>query len=258
MGVSNRVAWAFDLDGVIWTGRDPIPGSAETVAALVESGHRVGFVTNNSFATVGEQEAKLASFGIEAEGRVITSAMAGAALVEPGERVYVLGGQGVVEAVEARGAVVVDGGSDCRPDAVLVGLDRNLSYDRLSTAVLALNAGARFVATNTDSTYPSERGMLPGGGSIVAAVRCATGVEPIVAGKPHEAQAQLVRSILGPDGIMIGDRPETDGRFAQAMGYRFGLVLTGVTGRGDLPIEPEPLWVDDDVAHLVPRILDDL
>lgn len=258
MDDSNRISWAFDLDGVIWTGRQPIAGSAETVAALVEDGHRVAFVTNNSFATVAQQEAKLASFGIEAEGRVVTSAMAGAALVEPGERVYVLGGPGVVEAVEARGAVVVDGTSDNRLDAVLVGLDRNLSYERLSGAVLALHAGARFVATNTDSTYPSERGMLPGGGSIVAAVRCATGVEPIVAGKPHDPQAQLVRSLLGPDGIMIGDRPETDGRFAEAMGYRFGLVLTGVTDRSDLPIEPQPSWVDDDVARLVPRILDQL
>jgi len=253
---SNGFSWAFDLDGVMWTGREPIPGSAETVAALVENGHRVAFVTNNSFATVADQEAKLASFGIAAEGRVITSAMAGAALVEPGERVYVLGGPGIVEAVEARGGVVVDGAdSDDRPDAVLVGLDRSLSYERLSRAVLALRSGARFVATNTDATYPSERGMLPGGGSIVAAVRCATGVEPVVAGKPHDPLAQLVRSILGPDGIMIGDRPETDGRFALAMGYRFGLVLTGVTSGDDLPIEPQPAWVGDDVAQLVPRIL---
>lgn len=257
MDDSSRVAWAFDLDGVLWTGRDPIPGSAKAVAALVDGGHRVAFVTNNSFATVAEQEAKLASFGIEAEGRVITSAMAGAALVEEGERVYVLGGPGIIEAVEARGAVVVDGAGD-RPDAVLVGLDRNLSYERLSGAVLALHAGARFVATNTDATYPSERGMLPGGGSIVAAVRYATGAVPIVAGKPHDAQALLVRSVLGPDGVMIGDRPETDGRFASAMGYRFGLVLTGVTGRNDLPIEPEPSWVEDDVARLVPRILAEL
>lgn len=258
MAESNRVAWAIDLDGVVWMGRQPIPGSAETVTALLDDGHQVAFVTNNSFSTIAEQEAKLASFGIPAEGRVVTSAMAGAALVEPGERVYVLGGPGIVEAVTARGASVVDGASGDQPDAVLVGLDRNLSYDRLAAAVLALHAGARFVATNTDSTYPSERGMLPGGGSIVAAVRCATGVEPIVAGKPHEPQAHLVRSLLGPNGIMIGDRPETDGRFAQAMGFRFALVLSGVTGRGDLPIEPSPSWVDDDVAHLVPRILDEL
>ncbi len=258
----QRPGWAFDLDGVIWTGRTPIPGSSETVSELISAGHDVVFVTNNSFSTVGDQERKLSFFGIDAEGRVVTSAMAGAALVRAGERIYVLGGPGVVEAVEAQGATVIDDvdtrDPDLSPDAVLVGLDRGLTYERLSAAVLAINSGARFVATNTDSTFPSERGLLPGGGSIAAAVTCATGVEPEVAGKPHEAQAALVRSILGSDGIMIGDRPETDGRFAQTLGYRFGLVLTGVTGPDDLPIDPQPAWVADDVARLVPTVLDDI
>ncbi len=253
------VGWAFDLDGVIWTGRQPVPGSAQAVADLVAGGHRVAFVTNNSFATVADQEAKLASFGIDAEGRVVTSAMAGAALVDPGERVYVLGGPGIVEAVEARGATVIDGSDNgVVADAVVVGLDRDLSYERLSRAVLAVRAGARLLATNTDSTYPSERGMLPGGGAIVAAVTRATGAVPAVAGKPHEPQADLVRSLLGDRGVMIGDRPETDGRFAEAMGYEFGLVLTGVTGRSDLPVDPQPRWIEDDVARLVPAILREL
>ncbi len=251
--------WAFDLDGVIWTGNEAIPGSSDTIAALIADGHGVAFVTNNSFSTVGDQEAKLASFGIDARGRVITSAMAGAVFVEPGERVFVLGGPGVVEAVEARGAVVIEGrASEPSADVVMVGLDHDLSYGRLSRAVLAVGAGARLVATNTDSTYPSERGLLPGGGAIVAAVTYATGVEPTVAGKPHRAQADLVRGLLGADGIMIGDRPETDGRFARTLGYRFGLVLSGVTTVSDLPVEPEPTWVGADVAELVPAALGDL
>lgn len=259
MADRNQLGWAFDLDGVLWTGREPIPGSSETVARLIADGHRVVFVTNNSFSTVAEQESKLASFGIDADDRVITSAMAAAALIEPGERVYALGGPGIVEAVQARGAVCIDGtGTNPVPDAVLVGLDRDLSYERLSTAVLAVNAGARFVATNTDSTYPSERGLLPGGGSIVAAVACATGAEAEVAGKPHAAQADLVRARLGPHGVMIGDRPETDGRFALKMEYRFGLVFSGVTGPGDLPVDPEPTWIGADVARLVPTILSEL
>jgi len=253
---SGEPGWAFDLDGVIWTGRQPISGSAEAVSALMNDGHRVAFVTNNSFSTVAQQEEKLASFGIAADGLVVTSAMAGAALVEPNERVFVLGGPGVEEAVGVRGATVVDGSdADDPPDAVVVGLDHNLSYERLSRAVLALHAGARFIATNTDSTYPSERGLLPGGGAIVAAVARAAGRDAVVAGKPHETQAELVRALLGPSGIMVGDRPETDGRFAAAMGYRFGLVLTGVTRRQDLPVEPEPAWVADSVAQLVPEIL---
>jgi 4-nitrophenyl phosphatase len=252
-GSRSIQAWAFDLDGVIWTGGTPIAGSAEAVQHLIEAGHKVAFVTNNSYSTVSHQEEKLGSFGISAEGRVVTSAMAGAALVDSGQRVYVLGGPGVVEAVEARGASVVDDQEARRqvPDAVLVGLDRELSYQRLSTAVLSVRAGSRFVATNTDSTFPSEIGLLPGGGAIVRAVAYSTDREPTIAGKPHRAQARLVRELLGPEGIMVGDRPETDGLFARTLGYAFGLVLTGVTPAGDLPVEPHPEHVADDLAALV-------
>ena len=246
-------AWAFDLDGVLWTGNTPIPGAAEAVQRLIDVGAPVVFVTNNSYATVAQQEEKLASFGISAEGRVATSAMAGAALIEPGERVYVLGGPGVVEALGRRGATVVtdEEARTDTPDAVLVGLDRELTYHRLSTAVLSIRAGARFLATNTDTSFPSELGLLPGGGAIVSAVSCSTGVDPVVGGKPHEAQARIVRDMVGDRGVMVGDRPETDGLFAVALGYDFGLVLTGVTRREDLPIVPEPRYIAENVAQLV-------
>ena len=250
-------AWAIDLDGVIWTGKTAIPGAPEAAQALISGGHSVAFVTNNSSATVATQEEKLAAFGISARGRVVTSAMAGAALVEPGERVYVLGGPGVVEAVQHRQAHVVpdDEARRLRPDAVVVGLDRELSYQRLSTAVLAVRAGARFVATNTDSTYPSEIGLLPGGGAIVEAVAYSTGRKPQIAGKPHEAQARLVSDLIGTGGIMIGDRPETDGLFARTLGYRFGLVLTGVTGPEHLPIDPEPDVIGADLSSLIAQLV---
>ena len=90
---------------------------------------------------------------------------------------------------------------------------------------------------------------------MVAAISCSTGAEPDVAGKPHAAQADLVRDLLGSDGVVIGDRPETDGRFASTMGYRFGLVLSGVTTSGDLPVDPEPAWIGADLAEIVPTIL---
>ncbi len=248
--------WALDLDGVLWTGKNPIAGSAEAVQTLLKRGHDVAFVTNNSFATVAEQEAKLAGMGIDAPGRFISSAMAGATLVEAGERVFVLGGPGIVEAVRARGAVVLDENvtpidESSSVDAVLVGLDWHLSYDRLRIATQAIAGGARFVATNTDPTYPTERGFFPGAGAIVASVAAATGVDPIIAGKPHDAQADLVRSRFGSDGIMVGDRPETDGAFAVSLGYRFGLVLSGVASQADLPVEPTPDVVAADLASLV-------
>ncbi len=240
--------WALDLDGVLWTGKIAIPGSAGAVSRLIELGHEVVFVTNNSFATVAEQEAKLVSMGIDAPGRFVSSAMAGAMLVEPGERVMVLGGPGIREAVEARGAVLV---SDGPADALLVGLDWDLSYDRLRAATQAVAGGARFVATNTDPTYPTEFGFYPGAGSIVAAVAAATGVRPIVAGKPEQPAARLVRDRFGSEGVMVGDRPETDGAFAKSLGYRFALVLTGVVGPSDLPVEPRPDVVGADLAAVV-------
>lgn len=260
MAATAPSAWAFDLDGVVWTGRRPIAGSADAVNRVIASGAPVVFVTNNSFATVAEQESKLASFGVEARGRVVTSAMAGASLVHSGDRVFVLGGPGIVEAVERRGARSVDHQVAREAvddiDAVIVGLDRDLSYERLTTAVLAVRAGARLIATNHDPTYPTEFGLYPGGGSIVAAVETATDRPAVVAGKPNRAQAKLVRDRLGPDGIMVGDRPDTDGAFACAIGYRFGLVLTGVTSSDDLPVEPPPQLVAPDLRSLVGLVLD--
>ena len=141
------------------------------------------------------------------------------------------------------------GNADC--DVVVVGLDRDLSYHRLSNAVLAINAGARFVATNTDTTFPHELGLLPGGGALVAAVQTATGIEPVIGGKPHKPMADLVKKRFGTQGIMVGDRPETDGLFASSLGYEFGLVLTGVTRQGDLPTEPPAGRVAPDLATMV-------
>ncbi|MEZ5341660.1 MAG: HAD-IIA family hydrolase [Acidimicrobiales bacterium] len=244
--------WALDLDGVLWTGKDPIAGSADAVSLLRQAGHDVIFVTNNSFATIAEQEAKLASFGIEAAGHVVSSAQAGASLVEAGERVYVLGGPGVVEAVEARGAVVVDTGVDAGVvDAVLVGLDWGLTYHRLLHASQHVREGARFVATNADSSYPTEHGLYPGAGSLVAAVAVASGGTPVVAGKPHAPIAELVKHRFGTEGIMVGDRADTDGRFARSVGYRFGLVFSGVMSRADLPTDPMPDVTADDLYSLV-------
>ena len=247
------MAWVIDLDGVIWLGSTPIPGSSEAVVRLRAAGEDVLFVTNNSFATVSQQEAKLASFGIEAAGDVVTSAMVGAELVSPGERVFVLGGAGIVEAVQARGGIVVD---DATADVVLVGLDRHLSYERLDRAARAIRTGARFVATNTDATYPTAEGLLPGGGAIVAAVATASGATPVVAGKPHAPAATFIRHRLGADGIMVGDRPGTDGLFARVLGYRFGLVLSGVTTSSDLPVDPSPDVVAPDLTSLVTAVLE--
>jgi 4-nitrophenyl phosphatase len=241
------VGFALDLDGVVWLADEPVPGSAEAVARLRATGEPVVFVTNNSSQPVREVEAKLARQGIPAEGDVLTSAMAAATLVEPGERVLVCAGPGVVDALEERGAHPV---RDGEADAVLVGFHRDFDYERLRVAARAVRRGARLLATNDDASYPTPDGPIPGGGAILAAVVTATGATARVAGKPNPPMVDLVRDRVGRDGVMIGDRPETDGRFARALGYRFALVHTGVTPAG-VEVDPVPDLVAPDLARLV-------
>lgn len=241
------MAWALDLDGVVWLADQPIPGSAEAVAELQRRGP-VLFVTNNSYRPVAAYEQALAAHGIQAGGAVVTSAEAGATLVEPGERVLVCAGPGVVAAVRARGAEVV---SHAPADAVLVGYDPAFDYARMTAATVAVRRGACLLATNDDATYPTPDGPIPGGGAILASIVRASGVAPAVAGKPHAPMAALVRARLGSEGVMVGDRPETDGRFAVELGYRFALVLSGVTTPADLPVEPTPDLVGADLRALL-------
>jgi HAD superfamily hydrolase (TIGR01450 family) len=254
------VVWVLDLDGVVWRGDAPIPGSAAAVAALRAAGERVLFVTNNALPTRAAIEAKLEGHGIEPGDDVVTSPMAAASLVQPGERVLLCAGAGARDALDARGAHTVDAGDaaawDGSFDAVVVGLHLNFDYRRLDAASGAARAGARLIATNDDATYPGEHGLSPGAGSLLAAVRAASGAEPVIAGKPYAPMVDLVRALAGPDGVAVGDRADTDGRFARALGYRFGLVLTGVTRAEDLPVDPAPDAVADDLAALVERAVE--
>lgn len=242
------VTWVLDLDGVVWLADQTIDGAPEAVARLRAAGERVIFATNNSYPRVAEQEAKLEAMGIPAAGDVVTSAMAAAALVEPGQRVLVCGGPGVVEAIVARGAEPVREGD---ADVVVVGFHREFDYERLRLASTAVRRGARLVATNDDATYPTPDGPIPGGGALVAAVAYAAGTPAVVAGKPHRPMADLIRAMAGDEGTVVGDRPETDGAFAATLGYRFALVLTGVTHEADLPVDPTPDVVAASLAELV-------
>jgi ribonucleotide monophosphatase NagD (HAD superfamily) len=121
----------------------------------------------------------------------------------------------------------------------------------------AIRAGARFIATNEDATYPTPDGPIPGCGSLVAAFAAASGVAPIVAGKPHEPMAAVVQRVLGstPGDIMVGDRPDTDGLFASRLGCRFGLVMSGVTTVEDLPVHPTPNIITADFAVMVDQLM---
>jgi len=246
-------AWAIDLDGVVWRGSETVPGAPEAIERLRRDGAPLAFVTNSALRTPEQVGEKLARHGIpDAADLVITSAMAAASLVERGERVVVVGSEGLTVAVTERGAEVVPIGP---ADAVIVGLTTSFDYDDIKRAMHAIQGGARFIASNDDATFPEAEQFVPGAGSIVAAVATASGAEPVVAGKPHPTIAEFVRAELGSDGIMVGDRPETDGLFARALGYRFGLVLTGVVSEGDLPVEPTPDLIEVDLASLVNSVI---
>ncbi len=250
-----------DLDGVIWRGDEPIVGAAKGVAALRDAGLRVAFLSNNSSVPVAGVVEKLQRFGVDARpDEVLTSALAAAALLgeslAPGARVLVCAGVGVVEALEEVGLTPVRDGA-C--DAVVVGFHREFDFERLDRAAAAVRAGARFVATNLDATYPIAGGLLPGAGALVAAVATAAGRAPEVAGKPDRPTVDLVRARLGTDGVMVGDRPSTDGALADALGWPFALVLSGVTGveappGGEAVPDPPPPFVGADLGSLVEAI----
>ena len=243
------MTWALDLDGVVWLGDTPIPGSVVAIDGLRRAGHTVVFLTNNSSLTVAEYLAKLHGMGVKAtDDDLISSAQAAAALLSAGSTALVCAGPGVEEALRSRGVVTVREG---KADAVVVGWHRDFDYARLTAAFDAVTGGASLIGTNDDATYPTPDGALPGGGSILAAVAYATGVTPIVAGKPNEAMAAAVAERVGSVEVMVGDRPSTDGLMARRLGARFALVLSGVTKPGELPVEPEPDIVADDLASLV-------
>jgi len=245
------MVWILDCDGVVWLADRPVPGSSEAIGRLKAAGERVLFITNHSGFRVAELVDKLHGMGIDADADdIVTSAMAAATLVEPGSTTLVCGGSGIREALEGREVQLVDRGP---ADYVLVGFSE-FDFADLTAAFRAVNGGARLIGTNDDPTYPMPDGPIPGGGAILASVAAAAGVDAVVAGKPYEPMAALVLDRLGTDAtdaVMVGDRPSTDGLMAKRLGVPFALVMTGVTARGDLPVDPAPAVVAEDLASLV-------
>jgi HAD superfamily hydrolase (TIGR01450 family) len=227
-----------DLDGVAYRGKEPIAHAAEGLAGAREHGMALVFVTNNASREPGAVAEQLSSLHIPAGAHdVITAAQAAAAVLAerlaPGDRVLVVGGAGLVTAVTEAGFVVVQHADD-RPAAVVQGFAPHVGWTELAQATYAIRDGAWFVASNLDLTLPTERGLAPGNGSLVAAVRAATGVEPVSAGKPEPTLYHLAaqrRSARRP--LVVGDRLDTDLGGARAAGYPGLHVLTGVSTARD-------------------------
>lgn len=232
-----------DLDGVAFRGDDPIPQAVRAFRRWHDQGLPYAFVTNNSTRTPEEFAAKLNRMDIPATpGRVVTSAAALAGrlgdTLPPGARVMVIGAPSLVAAVEARGFQVAD--RDVA--AVVVGLDRAFSFDKLQRAQAALLGGARFFGTNPDRMVPRGQGYEPGAGSILAAIETASGVAPVVVGKPRPDLIRMALAVLGSDPAttaMLGDQIETDIVAGRAAGLRTILVRTGVPPRAVPGVSPD-------------------
>lgn len=241
--VDRYDALLLDLDGTVYRGRQLIEGAAEVVAAAADAGTQVRFVTNNAARTPEAVTETLRSLGITAApDEVNTSAQAAASVAaELGARTALVVGSAALEGeLDGCGLRVVRDNSEAVPDVVVQGLSKDVGWPQLAEACLAIGAGARWVATNTDPTLPTERGLMPGNGSLVAAVRTATGVEPTVAGKPQAPLMRMaVRSAGSTQPLVVGDRLDTDIAAATAIGADAMVVLSGACLPADVLWAPE-------------------
>ncbi|MDX6202986.1 MAG: glycerol-phosphatase [Frankiales bacterium] len=231
----------LDLDGVVYRGADPVAGAPEALAAARAAGMRMAFVTNNASRTPQQIVAHLGELGVPAQpDEVVTSAHAAATLaverLGPGGRVFVVGGDGLRDAVAGVGLVLVERYDAVpAPQMVVQGFSPDLRYEDLAQAALAVAAGADWVATNADATLPTSRGLQPGNGTLVAAVAAAAGRQPVVAGKPERALVEeAVRRSGAQHPLMVGDRLDTDIAGAVRAELDSLLVLTGVSTVADL------------------------
>jgi HAD superfamily hydrolase (TIGR01450 family) len=249
----------LDLDGVVYLGGTPISGAAEALRKASAAGMRLAYVTNNAFRTPAAIAALLTSFGVPAAPEdVVTSAQAAARLLAEylpaGAPVLVIGGSGLRMALRERGLRPVSTALD-RPQAVVQGYAPGVSYSVLAQGGLAVGAGALFVASNGDLTLPGRHGLQPGNGSLIQVITTATGVRPLVAGKPEpplHRESVLRTGARNP--LVVGDRLDTDIEGAHRVGADSMLVLTGVTRPGEVVLalpSQRPTYLAEDLTGLL-------
>ncbi len=257
--------YLIDLDGVIYRGNELLPGAQDFVAWLNANHKKYLFLTNNSFAGETDVIDKLRRLGINTDaGHVLGAGQATVKLIarrSPGANVYLVGEQPMHEMLEQHGLHPLDDEAENDPrrvGVVLVGLDRSFDYKKLTTAILAIRAGAHFVAINRDALLPVVGGYLPGCGTMVAAIAWGSDITPEVIGKPEPGlfrEALRMLDSQSDEAVMIGDGLDVDIKGGQAAGVHTLLVLSGKDSRADLDkssIKPE--YVYDDIAALLKDI----
>ena len=250
----------LDLDGVVYRGLTPIPGAQETILWLRQQGIRVLYLTNNSTLSRVDYVHRLGHFGIPCRKEDVYSSSYATALYIKSQkksrpRVLIVGEGGLFAELRRAGAEVLrkpDGGPI---DYVVVGMDRRLTYTKIAAAQHAIINGAQFVASNRDPVYPVEHGLIPGGGTVVAAIEVASQQKPVLIGKPSPYIMRLLlrnERVSPQQVLLIGDRLDTDIAGAVLCGWDSLLVLTGVSTRDDVTTSRvRPTFVADDLGALI-------
>lgn len=248
----------IDLDGVVWIGREMVPGSVDALRALLDAGVEIVFVTNNPAKPATEYARRLGEAGVETDAeRIVTAGEATAQLAAestgPGAAAFVIGAPAFHDTVAAAGLRPLEGEAGREADAVIVSGHRGFDYEELLTATLALQRGASLFATSHDPTLPMPGGAWPGTGSILAAVETASGAVARIGGKPEPHLFEMARKrIAGAERVaMVGDRVSSDIEGGRRAGLATVLVLSGATSpeeAGDA--DPAPDHVVEDLAAL--------
>ncbi|MEV8566759.1 HAD-IIA family hydrolase [Streptomyces sp. NPDC051322] len=248
-------SWLTDMDGVLMHEGVPVPGADAFIRRLRESERPFLVLTNNSIYTPRDLSARLSRIGLDVPTENIwTSALATANFLEnqhPGGTAYVIGEAGLTTALHDAGYIL----TDVDPDFVILGETRTYSFEALTKAIRLINKGARFIATNPDSTGPSAEGDLPATGSVAALITKATGKDPYFVGKPNPLMMRTGLNTIGAhseSSAMIGDRMDTDVLAGLEAGMETFLVLTGLTQPADVERYPfRPTRIVDSIADLV-------
>lgn len=257
---SNIKALILDMDGVIWKADAPIGDLASTFQRIRERGLKYVFATNNSTRTSEQYVDRLTEFGVEVEPwQVVTSSQAAARAIAQtfprGTKVLVIGEAGLQIPIEQQGFEMVSLEKAPEAQVVVMGMDRGVSFEKLSEATLLIRRGIPFYATNTDKTFPTPRGQIPGAGAWISVITTAADVQPIVAGKPFPVLMDLSLEKLdtGKDEtLVVGDRLETDIAAGQAVGCPTALVLSGVSTREQaVNWNPVPDVIVEDLSELI-------
>ncbi len=253
-------ALILDMDGVLWKADAPIGDLPTIFSRIRERGLKYVFATNNGTKTPLEYQQKLAELGVEIDtAQMVTSAMGVAFMLAKkfpkGTKVFVIGEEGIRAALRAQGFQVLALEDAAQAEVFVMGIDRSITFQKMMEATLLVRAGVPFYATNTDKTFPTPRGEIPGAGAWISVIVTATGVEPIVAGKPSPYLMELSLEKLGTskaETLVVGDRLDTDIVAGQAAGCPTALVLSGVSQKAEADVWiPEIDIIANDLASLV-------